>query len=286
MTLTESDDPASDGAATPEAAADETVTRIDLAWRAMRACSAEAGDAAHDEAAVDAAAAAFVDAILAEFVVCPVWEEEGEPPAADRAQPKLIQIESGEALALFDAEERLASYLDAPSAFIALPGRDFFQLAAAHGLAVAFNPTVAESAMTFSPASVAAIAELIVAGEEAQNVERGAALEARPPSATPEALLAALGARLAAAADLVAEAWLFDAIFEAEPPRLVLGVVASNGATEDAVSRLASELSRLGGAILGGAVSKDGGVLNVAVLRAEDAVLPRLRAVGVGITTG
>lgn len=250
--------------------------RIDRAWRVMRA---ESAGGAEESGALDAATAAFMDTILAEFLICPVWDEDGEPPAApERAQPKLIPTESGEALALFDSEDRLASFLDEPSAFIALPGRDFFVLAAQHGLAVAFNPEVAESAMTFAPATVAAIAELANANEEESEIVGGAAMQARAPAAAPEALLTALGARIAAAQDLLVEGWLFDADFREAPSRLVLGVVAESRASDEAVARLASELSRLGAAVL-----NDNGAFSVAVFGPGDAILARIRNVGFGL---
>ncbi len=288
MTLNDHED-SPDRATSDDAAVDgsesASETRIDLAWRAMRVSDAAArraaagDDAPPADEAVDAAAAAFVDAILAEFLVCPVWDEDGEAPAApERAQPKLVPVDGGEALALFDSEDRLAAYLDAPSAFIALPGSDFIRLAAAHGLAVAFNPEVAASAMTFAPATVAAIAELVAAGEEETEVGAGAAMEARAPSSAPPALLAALGARLAAARGVALEGWFFEAAFSEEPPRLVLGVVADEGASDAALSRLAAEISRLGSAVLGNA---DG--LSVTVFHADDAILERVRAVGFGV---
>ncbi|MCI4664990.1 MAG: SseB family protein [Neomegalonema sp.] len=255
-----------------DASASDAPTRIDLAWRAARAGEQDL------ENGEDAAAAAFVDVVLNELLVCPVWDSEGEPPAADAAQPKLVATEAGDALPLFDSEDRLAAYLDTPSAFIALPGQAFFELAAQHELAITFNPEVAPSAMVFSASTVAAIAELVEANESQAEIDASGAIEARAPSEAPPALLRALGARLAAARELTREGWLFEAVFEDEPPALVLGLVATPGAAPEALRSLSAELSRLGSTLL-----EPGAALSVALFDEGDAALQRIRSVGFGM---
>ena len=257
-------------------------THIDHAWRAAQ--QSTASDADRVEMA-DEATAAFVDVVLAAHLACPVWDDEnGEPPSQDRAQPKLIPQEDGEALALFDSEDRLADYLDAPSAFIALPGHTFFELAAQHGLAIALNPGVAPSAMTFSSATVIAVAELVAAAESAGDAQSDGLIEARAPKDAPPALLTALQARLAAARGLASEGWLFEASMkEGDQPALVLGLVAPVGAEPEALRRLSVELSRLGSALLNNIQGVDR-EMNVALFAEGDAALERIRSVGFGMS--
>ena len=267
---------------------DEIETRVDAAWAA----------AADDPS--DAAAARFIDVILAEALICPIWDDlEGEPgqapgqapeqdpgdadggAAGDAFAPKMVEIEGRDTLLLFDTEERLACFVEEPTSFVALPGHFFFETAAGQGAQIALNLDVAPSSTVFEPASVDAIAALLDGGDEIVDLLDPTNLAVTAPEGVAEATIAALAARLATAGELASEAWLFGiAADDAADDAIDRPVLALVGAADrsDATQELGRELARLAGSI-----DQDGVGVDVAVLTPDDAVLERIRSVGFGL---
>lgn len=273
-------------------APDGAQTPLDAAWTAARA----AQEAAASEAEVDAAAARFIDVLLSEPLICPIWEDDPDGIAPDAPfTPKLIELDGTETFTLFDREERMAEAITEPTAFVALPGRAFVALAAQRGAQIALNRGVAPSATLLAPEALEALTDLIRATEEAaEETELGGGFEVLSPGETPPALLNALAARLTVAKALIAEAWLFAlepvedgaAAVEGalEERRLVLGLLPHANApaeTEGGMRALVRELSRLGGVVM---TNWDGAApLDVAVLERDDAVLAAARRRGFGL---
>lgn len=280
----------SDNPETPEEAG--TQTPIDAAWAAARA-AADGEDA-------DAAAARFIDVVLTEPLLCPIWEE-GEADADgattarggaadgvgagagdDEFAPKMIEMNGRDTLALFDTETRLAAFVDAPTAFVALPGRVFFTVARDQGAQIALNPEVADSANLFTGETVSAIADLADAAEQDVHLEGGPELMVEAPETPPSALLTALSARLAAARSLVSEAILFGVSYPAENGnrrrQLVLGLCGADGEAAEEMRALCLELGRLGGAVLG-----EDRTLDVATFAGSEPLLALARKYGVSL---
>lgn len=263
---------------------DVGLTRVDAAWEMAK--SAESGGGGPD---ADAAAARFIDRLLAEPLICPVVSDaHGEPmEAADGSFTLLTDERDGrETLVVFDTEERLAAHVSAPTAFVAQPGRYFFALAAERGAQISLNPDVAPSASVFAPQTVDAIAALIEATEEVVAETGRGGLEISAPGGAPETLMAALSARLSAAQADVREAWLFSLSRVAEQPgadgaadagRLVLGLLPRAADRADGLRRLASELGRLSGALL------NENRLDIAIFEPEDRILSVARRCGFGL---
>lgn len=242
-------------------------TRLDAAWKA----SAQAPDD-------DAAAARFMDVLLAEPLFCPIWEDEdGEEP--EDLAPKMVEINGADTMLLFDSEERLAAYVDEPTAFVALPGRAFFQLVAGQDVQFAINLDVAPSSTILGVEAVRALAELAVAGEA--EIEHEGAVQIAPPVGAPEQMIGVLANRIAAAGALVADAWLVAMAAEDEAvSRFAVGLSPAEGASEEALAALGGELAQLGGSFL------DGGVLDVAVLTADSGLLALMRRHGLRLAEG
>lgn len=244
-------------------------TRIDRAW-----------DAAAQDGG-DEAAAKFIDVVLAEALICPVWED--DPNAdGDQIAPKMVEIDGRDTMLLFDTEERLASFAEEPTSFVALPGHVFFETLSGQNAQIALNLDVAPSSTVFDSASVDAVAALIREGEENAELVDPTAFTAIAPPAASETMLAALSARLSSAAGVADEAWLFamssdDPEAAASADRPILALV---GALEKSLEAqaLGRELARLAGA-----EDERGEGVDVAVLAPDDAVLDRIRAVGFGL---
>ncbi|MEO1329859.1 MAG: SseB family protein [Pseudomonadota bacterium] len=272
-----------------EAEDDHPETRIDAAWRAAQ----EAPDSD------DVAAARFLDIVLAEALLCPVWEESHEDDdgadaldgasggEAERGEvaPKMLEIDGRDTLLLFDSEERLAAFSSDPTAFIALPGRNFFEMMAGQGAQIALNLEVAPSATLFGPETVDALAELAASAGEEIDLDPSAPLIVSAPTAAPTPLVAALAARLNAARDMIAEAWLAE--FSEEDPgsegapgpgrRLALCLRLPEGVDPEEGRDLAMELGRLGASFL------EDSALDVALIRADDPILDAVRSEGFGL---
>lgn len=256
-------------------------TRIDAAWRAART-----------DPESDMAAARFLDVVLAEALLCPVWDDETsdeaatEPPEEQsEVAPKMLEIDGRDTLLVFDSEERLAAFSTEPTSFIALPGRAFFQMMAGQGAQIALNLEVAPSSTVFGPETVDALAELAAAADEELSLDPTGPLIVSPPSGAPAPLVAALAARLNAARAAVAEAWL--ATLSDEDPaaagapgadrRLVLLLRADDAVDPGDARDLATELGRLGASFL------EDRPLDIALVGAGDPILEAARAEGFGL---
>ena len=265
-----------------EAAADasaEAATRIEQAW------SAAQEDLHRDGArqVSDAAAARFIDALLAEPLICPVMDDVDDE-AGEAFTPRTIMLGDFETMPLFDTEERLADFIDEPTGFVVLPGRAFFRMAAGAGAQIALNPGVARSETVFAPHVVAAVAELIDATEEEFDVDPDTPVEVAAPTMASRSLLNALTARVVAARSVIDEAWLFSARYgdgETAQTRLVLGLAPAADAPAGELRALSVEIARLWA--VAAPESERMAALDVAILRADDRLMRAARQVGLGV---
>lgn len=289
--MTPSDEPAA-----PDSAPDpHPETRIDAAWATAQATPDD-----------DDAAAKFLDVVLSEALICPVWEEADAAGAADggpegasegasgepaeggdatQVAPKMIEIEGKDTLLLFDSEERLAAFIEEPTAFVALPGRAYFEMLAGQDAQIGLNLEVAPSSTLFGVETVSAVGEILSGVAEEVSLDPGAPLIVSAPSAAPSGLVGAIAARLNASRAVAAEAWL--ATVSTEDPeapgapgadrRLVLVLRPADGVDRADLEGLAMELGQLGASFL------EDQPLDVAVVEAEDALLVAARAEGFGL---
>lgn len=248
---------------------DDESTRLDEAWAAAQAVGA-----------TEDAAARFIDVLLAEALVCPIFDEDDAEAddESESVQPRLVEIAGRETVLLFDSEERLAEYVEEPTAFIAAPGRAFFDMAAANGAQIALNLDVAESSTVFEPHVVQAISTLAAESDDEVSLELDESLTVEAPDDASPALLGALAARVGAARALLAEAWLAVVQLGDSPTAMALGLRPTDGVDIEELRELARELARLGGSF-----SDDGSPLDVALLREGDGALDAFRRVGFGL---
>lgn len=123
--------------------------------------------------------------------------------AADALAPQVFELEDGRFVLAFDRDERLADFLGAPTEFAALSGRRLVALLAGQGTGIALN-LGAPSATLLPAEAVAWLAEMAAPAPEG----REARLAGLAAPEVPDALAAALAAKLAAMADAVGTAHL------------------------------------------------------------------------------
>ena len=123
-----------------------------------------------------------------------------EEAAGGKLKPEVFALETGPVALVFDRDERLAAFLEAPAPYAALSGRRILGLLAGQGIGLGLNLGVAPSSALLPAAAVdwlaAMAAEAPVPGE---GMLRGFA----PPGPLPAALIEALGIKLAAMAALI-----------------------------------------------------------------------------------
>ncbi len=257
------------------ASEEEAPTRLDLAW--AEALIGEAEGQAASDSDDDALAARFVEALLAEPLICPVLDDEDDPGAEERIRPLTLEHDGKPTLLLFDTEDRLADFIDKPTNFVALAGRSFFRLVKGSGAQVALNMDVAPSSTVFSPQTVDAIALLAEASEEEVEVGAGEALTVAPPAPPSEGMLRAMTARLVADGR-VREAWLVSISSGGElTPRYDQALTLSPRDAASDLRELAADLGRLAGSF------EDSERLDIAVAHDGEPFLAAARKLGVGL---
>jgi hypothetical protein len=231
-----------------------TDTALDRAHAAM--------DAAPDD---EALRLRFFDRLAgAELFLLLEAEADGEA-----ISPRLFPVDGTPFVLAFDTEERLATFAGGIVPYAALSGRALAPLLSAEGLGLALNPEVAPSAMILPPEALAWLAGTLA--ERPREVE-ARPLSVAPPAGLPDALLAALDAKLATAGGLARHAWLAAAAYaDGREGHLLAFVDAAPGA-EPGLARAAGEALTFSGV--------EAGELDVAFFRAADPVMARIAKVG------
>ncbi len=126
-------------------------------------------------------------------------------PAGDEIAPQVFALEEGRFALAFDLEERLSDFTGAPAPYAALPGRVIARELAGQGVGLGLNLGVAASAFLLPAEALGWLAgTLDHAPGEAEALPE--AVEA--PKGLPEAVIAALDAKLARLAGLARAAHL------------------------------------------------------------------------------
>ncbi len=214
----------------------------------------------------DAAARLAFHARLAESALFLLLDAE---PVGDTLSPRLFELEEGTIVLAFDSEARLAAFARVPVPYAALPGRRLVALLAGQDLGLGLNFDVAPSAQLLPPEVLAWLADHLGAGPE----ELVASPEALHPPWLPEALVAAIDARLARAAGLARTAWLAGVTHRDGTRGHLLALTGAAPGAEAALALALSEAVRLSGV-------EDAGPVDVAFVAAGDPLADRLARVG------
>lgn len=228
-------------------------TPLDRAWRAAEAQGA--GDAEMAEYYDTFAGVEFFLALEPDLL-------ESEAP-----QPLLFSVEGAPTALIFDTEIRMANFLEAEAAHLALSGRAVISMFTGRGVQLGVNLGDAPSATILPAAAVDWAATALRQPIEAETGGR-AALQA-PVGVKPE-LLARIDAKLAGMAGLVRETWLCGVGEGA----LALCVLLEQPAAENAVVSALAETARFAGG--------EGAAFDIAVVEDESPALSMARKVGFG----
>ncbi|SNX73771.1 type III secretion system (T3SS) SseB-like protein [Cereibacter ovatus] len=158
-------------------------------------------------------------------------------PEDETLSPQLFDLEDGPVVLAFDLEERLSAFTGMPAPYAALPGRVVAGLLAGRGIGLGLNLGDAPSAMLLPPEAVDWLAETI--GHAPTEAE--ARLDAFRPPSLPEALVAALDAKLAGAGGLASHALVAAVDYADARTGHLLAFVGCLPGAEPALARAVSE---------------------------------------------
>lgn len=125
-------------------------------------------------------------------------------PAGEVLDPRVFPLESGPVVLVFDREERLAEFSGGVAPYAALPGRVIAAMLRGQGIGLGVNLGVAPSEMLLPPEALDWLAGALEGGPE----ETEGLPEEMTAPAVPEAVIAALDAKLAKAGGLATAAVL------------------------------------------------------------------------------
>lgn len=198
-----------------------------------------------------------------EMVILLEREAEGES-----LEPRVFDLEDGPVVLVFDREERLASFTGGIAPYAALPGRVIAGLLKGQGIGMGVNLGVAPSSMLLPPQAMDWLAETLDGGPE--EVE-GKPQEFTLPS-VPEAVIAALDAKLARAGGLATAALLAGVVYEGGRRGHLLAVLDVAEGAEPALARAMNEALVFSGI--------EAGELDVVFLGATEPAAEALARVG------
>lgn len=231
------------------------MTPLDLAHAAMLA-----------EAEDDAARLRFYDRLIGtELVLLLESEAEGEV-----LTPRVFDLEEGPVVLAFDSEERLARFSGGISAYAALPGRVVARMLAGQGLGLGLNLGVAPSSMLLPPEAMTWLASTL---ETAPEQTQGLPVAFLPSQDVPPALVDALEAKLAPAAQILSAAVLAAARYDDGRTGFLLALVGAPTEAEQPLANACAEAMVFCGL--------DQGTLDVAFRPAGDDLLQALAPVAV-----
>ncbi len=185
-----------------------------------------------------------------------------------RLEPRVFELEEGPVVLVFDREERLASFSGGIAPYAALPGRVIAGLLRGQGIGLGVNLGVAPSSMLLPPEALDWLAETL---EEAPEE-----LEAQPrdfvPPLVPEAVVAALDAKLARAGGLATAAVLAGVVYRDGRRGHLLAFLDAAPGAEAALARAMQEALVFSGV--------EAGELDVAFLASGEAAAGAMARVG------
>jgi hypothetical protein len=168
-----------------------------------------------------------------------------EEAADGTLKPEVFALEVGPVALVFDRDERLAAFLDAPAPYAALPGRRILRLLAGQGIGLGLNLGVAPSSTLLPAVTVDWLAAMAAeAPFEAEGSLRGFA----PPRAAPADIVEALGIKLAAMAKVIGSAHLVTARHYDGSEGMLLALTGVPAAAQGDVAAAVAEAVRFSGA--------------------------------------
>lgn len=157
--------------------------------------------------------------------------------AGESIEPKVFDLEDGPVVLVFDREERLADFSGGIAPYAALPGRVIAGLLKGQGIGMGVNLGVAPSSMLLPPDAMDWLAETLEGGP----LEVEALPEEFLPPSVPEAVIAALDAKLARAGGLAVAALLAEVVYQGGRRGHLLALLDAAEGAEGPLARAMNE---------------------------------------------
>lgn len=193
-------------------------------------------------------------------------------PEDDQIEPVTVEVDGATYVLVFDSEERLAGFMDGAAPYAGLPGRALVGMVAGQGIGLGLNLDVAPSSILLPPGAVDWLAETLgVTPDQAEARPRSLG----PPVGVPEAMLAALDAKLAASAGAAQAAYLASAVYEDGRHGTLLAFVGAAPADEPRLAQAVSDALTFSGL--------EAGALDVVFLAPDEVAVAALARQGLAI---
>lgn len=159
-------------------------------------------------------------------------------PEGDAIDPELFDLGDARFVLAFDREERLSQFAGRAVPYAALSGRALAGMAAGQGVGLALNPEVAPSSILLPADALAWLSDTL---DHAPQQAQARPVAFAAPEGLPEALLAALDTKLAAAPGLARAAHLAKVTYEDGSRGHLLAFTGTLPGAEDALARAMGE---------------------------------------------
>lgn len=189
-------------------------------------------------------------------------------PIDDSAKPMIFPVEDQQFALVFDSEERLVDFAQAPAPFLGLSGRMIANMLNGQGIGLGVNLSVAPSSMLLPSDAVTWLAETL-SNQPEQTRAKPVAVYA--PSSVPEILITSLDTKLAAMAGVAKAAYLAEVDYENAAKGHVIVFVEAIEPAQTAIISAVSEALTFSGI--------EAGTLDVLFLRASDPICAQLAKV-------
>ncbi|RMA43753.1 SseB family protein [Rhodophyticola porphyridii] len=187
----------------------------------------------------------------------------------DRVTPQIFPVEGQSFALVFDREERLTDFVGQIAPYAALSGRTLAGMLAGQEIGLGVNLGVAPSSILIDAAAVNWLAQTLDNGPDEVEARPD---ELFPPKGLPEAVIAALDAKLAGAAGMAKLAYLAGVTYEGGRRAYLLGFVDADPAAERALAQAVAEALTFSGI--------EAGSLDAAFFKASDPICASLARVG------
>lgn len=189
-------------------------------------------------------------------------------PVDDIAKPVIFPVDDRKYALVFDSEERLVDFAQAPTPYISLSGRMIATMLNGQGIGLGVNLSVTPSSILLPDTAVTWLAETLAVKPEQT---RATPVAVHAPRSVPEVLITALDTKLAAMAGVAKVAYLAEVDYEDAPKTHVIAFVGAVEQAQDAITSAVSEALTFSGI--------EAGTLDVLFLRAADPICAQLARV-------
>lgn len=193
---------------------------------------------------------------------------EGEPEG-DSIAPKMVELDDGPVVLIFDRESRLGDFVGGPADFAGMSGRQIVKLLHGRNIGLGVNFGVEDAEILLPPPAVDWLSEML---DHRPDEHEESPKEISAPGDIPEAVLTGLDAKLASATGLARLAYLVRASYESGRSSHLLAFVDARPGAEHALATAVGEALTFSGV--------EAGEIDVAFFAASDAIAATLAKVG------